>query len=139
MRRSLIIVAGLVVTLVTALAAPAAADDHKLTGTLTLEKFGFGDKTSECHGSDVGDGYGDIDRGARVVIRDDERRTIATSRLGAGKVVGALLYCRWPFTVKVPDASSYEIAVAHRGGRTYSKKRLEHQKWKVAFSVGDGV
>lgn len=124
--------------LVMLVASPAAADERKLSGSLTLAGPGFGLTKRECHGYDLGGGYDDIDRGAQVRVRNGDGKTIAVGSLGRGvQTSGELADCRFPFSVKVPDDEDfYSIEVSHRGELTYSRKKLDKMHWKVALTLG---
>jgi hypothetical protein len=121
------------------MAGPAWADDHKLSGDLTLAGPGFGLSTRACHGGDLGGGYDDIDRGAQVKIKNADGKVIGVTALGAGKRTEASSVntdCLFRFSVKVPDSDFYSVEISHRGELTYPEKKLEKAKWRVHVTLG---
>ncbi len=124
-------VLGIALLIVGLLAIPAqAASTHVLTGTITLEDT-FRD-TRDCTGSE---GYDDIQRGAQVTVRDAKNKLIASGQLGPGSP-DKFGFCAFAFKFKIPEATFYTIEVAHRGGLTYSAKKLAKQKYAVIFTLG---
>lgn len=66
-------------------------------------------------------GYDDITRGAQVVVRDGDGKTLAIGELGQGRAEDSFT-CAFPFRVEsVPAGEAfYSLEVAHRGEVTYS-------------------
>lgn len=105
---------------------------------------------SPCSGSG---GYGDIDDGAQVTVKDEAGKIIATGRLANGKVLSSdtrssyrfgsydsstTTKCSWDIEVdRVPKASVYQVEVSHRGELRYSLEEMKAQSWTVAFTLGD--
>lgn len=112
-----------------------------LTGTLTLKGgskafSGARDSfSSSCEGTG---GYADITRGAQVVVRDPEGRTIAVGALGPGKTQDVTEYkqynggtvryawsCVFPFEIpEVPWHDFYSVEVTHRGQVTFTQAQV---------------
>lgn len=81
-------------------------------------------------------GYADLNSEADVVIKNEDGKIIATSKLGQGKIEQGA--CRFTFAVEgVPEASFYSVEVSHRGELTYSRDELEEDGWSVALNIGD--
>lgn len=140
--RRLLVMIGFAGLLVVGLAAPAAADGHKVTGTMTVSPGSLGGVTADalkgqsCTGSDVSDGFDDISPGAVVVVRNDKGKRIATGVLGKG-VLTNKLECVLKFAVSVPTAKLYTFEVAKRGELAYTAKELASNHYRVELSLTD--
>lgn len=106
-----------------------------LVGTMTLKGYPYlGRSGGPCTGEG---GYDDIRLGASVVVKDGKGVTLATGRLGAGKMGEFGVDCEFSLEVlNVPKADFYSIEVSHRGALTYSRKELAAIGWSVAFELG---
>ena len=120
-----------------------------LVGTVTLRDYSGIETTGGylygvLHGGSYKDepctgkgGYDDIRLGASVVVKDGKGVTLATGRLGAGKMGEFGVDCEFSLEVlNVPKADFYSIEVGHRGALTYSRKELGAIGWSVAFELG---
>lgn len=109
---------------------------QQVSGLLEL----YGDESSvenngtECWG--VG-GYGDIQEGAEVTIRDGSGELIGSGNLDAGSTVGDGTCTFLWFIDDVSEVDFYEIEVSSRGALTYSKAEMEEANWIVQGSIGD--
>ncbi|MEX2253839.1 MAG: zinc ribbon domain-containing protein [Acidimicrobiia bacterium] len=107
-------------------------EGQRVSGTFTL----FDQDTADLDCIGTG-GYNDIGPGTEVRVSDEGGTVLATGALGSGKDLEGL-GCIYRFSLKtVPDANFYEFEVAHRGGITYSRAKLENQEWRVDLSLGD--
>lgn len=106
-----------------ALASATVNQPFTLTGTLELGH--------SC--STAGSGYGDIERGAQVVVRVDGK-TAAVGSVGASTPMGHSS-CSFIFTVTdVPGGEKfYEVEVTHRGGINFTEEEMRHG---VSLSLG---
>ena len=118
---------------------------NTISGTLTLSHdriIGLGWTAEEilrpplgkaCVGSG---GYGDLQGGVRVVVKDGQGKVIATGALWDGRLERRNT-CVFPFQViPVPNAEFYEIEVGRRGSQTFSHSELESNDWSVRFHLG---
>lgn len=115
-----------------------------LVGTMTLKDYSGIEKPGSFTSGEPGEpctgrgGYDDIRLGTSVVVKDGKGVTLATGRLGAGKMGEFGFGCDFSFEVlNVPKADFYSIEVAHRGALTYSRKELGAIGWSVAFELGE--
>ena len=105
-----------------------------LVGTMTLKGYPYlGRSGGPCTGEG---GYDDIRLGASVVVKDGKDVTLATGRLGPGKMREER-GCEFNLEVlNVPKADFYSIEVSHRGALTYARQELAAIGWSVAFELG---
>jgi multidrug efflux pump subunit AcrA (membrane-fusion protein) len=73
--------------------------------------------------------FSDIVAGAQVTIEDGAGKVLATSTLTGGLIDPR--GCTFTFSAEVSDADLYRVAVAQRGGLTFSRSDLEANGWKV--------
>ena len=107
---------------------------HTLQGGLELNSTSVLIGTvSGCNGTD---GYDDIHEGSQVVVTNESGTVIGTTELGPGRSQSSGVGCRYDFSVAVPDAAFYNIAVGDRGKLTYSKAELESRSWGVVMTLG---
>ena len=119
-----------------------------LVGTVTLRDYSGIETTGGylygvLHGGSYKDepctgkgGYDDIRLGASVVVKDGKDVTLATGRLGPGKMTEER-GCEFNLEVlNVPKADFYSIEVSHRGALTYARQELAAIGWSVAFELG---
>lgn len=121
-----------------ALVGRATEDTHTIKGDMTLidsDRFRRYDVGDACSGSG---GYGDIDEGTTVSVKDQKGTLIGSGRLGPGKIEGSVLKtCVFPFEVTgVKDAQFFQVEVSRRGGLSYSKSEMEKNGWTVHASLG---
>lgn len=129
----------------TALAVSACATPntvHELTGSITLRYPGYSGTTTnsadlgqDCQGTG---GYSDIREGARVVVRDGNGTTLATTSLLVGTVESGG-YCRLDLEpVDLPESDFYRISAGNdsRGTLEYAMAELEGLNWTVDLSLG---
>lgn len=107
---------------------------HTVTGSVSLGPNSYvgGNYGSVCLGSSKG--YGDINIGAAVTVKDQDGKLIATGQLERGLVGDG--NCVLPFSVEVPAADFYTFEVAHRGGVNYSAGDLKAKNWTVSLTLG---
>ena len=137
--RKVLVTAVLAASLVIVLAVPAAASDHTINGSLVitsgLAPTGVTNtQILSCDGSGTSDGFSDLTAGAAVKVKNEKDKTIGVGSLKSGHYNDSL-DCIMKFTVKVPDANTYQVEVSHRGALVYTKKQMEHQHWKVQLSI----
>jgi hypothetical protein len=100
---------------------------------------------AECGGNDSipndqSKGYGDVDEGAQVLVKNEAGSLIATGNLGVGKVepVGRYGGCVFPFSIlNVPIAKFYTIEVGDRKGVTYSAQQMKDANWTIGITLGE--
>jgi hypothetical protein len=148
-RKAMIILAGvLVVTVLGLLVLSLTKENPAIEGSITLITS-LSDASMSFEGSSpsVGDtcsglgGYGDMDAGLQVQVRDEDGTLLANGHATKGELTEVyediILACTLRFTVEdVPHASFYSIEAGSRGELTYSRKQIEQQDWKVDFSLG---
>lgn len=122
-----------------ALLGRATERTHTIKGDMTLNDYDSFRRESagaSCSGSG---GYGDIDEGATVSVKDQSGTLIGSGRLGPGKIEGSVLKtCIFPFEVQgVKDARFFQVEVSRRGTLSFSKADLEEKDWTVHASLGD--
>lgn len=83
-------------------------------GTLTLPDGGYNSVGSVCSGSG---GYQDISAGVAVTIGDQAGKTLAVTSLQSGAFGGG--GCQFAFSANVPAATSYTVAISHRGTQVF--------------------
>lgn len=110
----------------------ACASSHDVTGSFKLHDDQAVKTNTSCTGTG---GYSDIKAGTEVVVKDEAGKILATSALvdAPSPVYGI---CEYTFTVAVPDAAFYSLAVGRRGDLTYSKDELAGRGWAVGFDLG---
>jgi hypothetical protein len=151
---------GLVGVTVIGASALGGADKRALTGSVALfDVDGLG-SAANCAGSG---GYGDIEQGMQVVVKNGDGKILATSELGRGEGETArevlneggsssydssysssfdslVVRCTFPFEVKVPSGETfYSVTLGSSGRRgtlTYSKADLDKEDWKVSITIG---
>ena len=142
-RRGIIMVTVLAVVVVGVAAAAwalvgrATESTHTITGDMTLvdlDEFLLLDDGDSCSGSG---GYGDIDAGTTVNVKDQSGTLIGSGSLGPGKARSKLSACVFPFEIEgVKDAKFFQVEVSRRGGLSYSKADMEGMNWTVHASLG---
>jgi hypothetical protein len=98
-----------------------------------LENLGNG----QCLGAQ---GYGDINPGAQVRIRDQSDEVIGVSELKGptGSIDDTNTHCTFEFTAAgLPDATFYSIEIGNRGSASFSAAELEANDWSVALQLGE--
>jgi hypothetical protein len=93
----------------------------------------------------------DLGRGARVTIADATGKIIASTRLGkgtysfrgpakdsSGHVTRAYGDCTFPFDIKVPDTTSYGVAVAQHNVVRVVRNQLTRHNWALYLSTVQG-
>ena len=114
---------------------------YTLTGTFTLydSDGSWGsefDKRLGIEGCWGSGGYGDIDEGLDVVLRNGQGEIIANGNLGRGKPL-AETECEFPFELSnIPESDFYEVSVGRRGSTVYSRSELEGRNWHLILSLG---
>lgn len=104
-----------------------------LTGTLTLTSDDLAGSDDNCSGTG---GFGDIQQGMDVVIRDETGAIIGTSRVGPGTRSGR--HCEFGFeVVELPIAEFYTVEVGDRGDLTYSPEELSEMDWHIDLTLGE--
>ena len=120
-----------------ALVGRATESTHTITGDMTLvdlDEFLYLDDGDSCSGSG---GYGDIDAGTTVNVKDQSGTLIGSGSLGPGKATSKLSACVFPFEIEgVKDAKFFQVEVSRRGGLSYSKADMEGMDWTVHASLG---
>jgi hypothetical protein len=116
--------------------AGAAQSKHTIKGTMTLydsETYDYYENGDGCSGEG---GYGDIDEGTDVRVKDASGDLIGSGRLESGTVEGGT--CVFDFTVDdVDDASYYSVEVSYRGDLSFSKSEMDDNGWQVDVTLGD--
>lgn len=112
-------------------------EEHTLSGTVMLLDSAYvgARPGSTCTGQD---GYGDLGRGAQVVLSNDGGTTLSTGRLSDGEFDG--LGCVFSFALEdVTRADFYRLEVAggSRGQLQYSYDELAGANWSLQLSLGD--
>jgi hypothetical protein len=98
-----------------------------LLGTSEISVFG-----STCEGSG---GYGDIDSGSNVTLKDGQGKILASGSLGPGSPGAG--QCMFSFTLNdVPEVPFYSIEIGRRGAITDSLEELRSNGWKFELSIG---
>lgn len=81
-------------------------------------------------------GYGDIDSGLQVTVKDATGRLIASSALRTGRVEGSA--CVFPFQItEITRSDYYTFEVGRRGDLTYSHAEMVANGWEAGFVLGD--
>jgi hypothetical protein len=122
--------------------AVAKLQKHTISGTLALNYAGglaFDDH--DCVGVE---GYDDISAGAAVTVTNQSGTIVGTGSLSSGTGSQPIdsgydddnAICTFRFTVAVPKATFYKIAVSHRDGVTFSYDKLASSDWTAALSLG---
>jgi hypothetical protein len=131
------VIGTIAVLLVLGAIAGAAEGKHTITGSITLYDSDaydyYYDDGDSCSGET---GYGDIDEGTDVKIKDSSGDLIGSSSLESGIIDDGT--CVFEFTVSdVADASYYSVEVSYRGDLSYSKSEMEDKDWDVDLTLGD--
>jgi hypothetical protein len=122
----------LAVTIALLLAA-CSASGHTISGSFVLTDPGVARTGTTCSGTG---GYSDIGDGTDVTVKDGAGKVIGTGRLSTNVEGSQDTGCAYDFTVAVPDADFYVVAVSHRGELTYSRDEMQQHDWKVGFTLG---
>jgi hypothetical protein len=122
-----------------------------ITGTLVINKWINGVEGQLCSGEN---GYGDIESGIQILVKNNKGEILATGQLGLGQLVktpvheifqdianeselGTPLTCQFPIDIEnIPKADFYTFEIGRRGGITYTAKQLQQQSWKIKLSLG---
>jgi hypothetical protein len=124
----------------TAQTLPASGPTHTLHGSVTI----FGDRTGEFRdinvlaggGCEGYGGFGDLQPGGNVTVRDGNDSIVASGSLEIGKVTYG--GCEIPFTIpEVPESPFYSIEIGHRDGYSVSLEELNAEQWTLSLSIGD--
>lgn len=114
-----------------------SSTQHTFTGQLRLynnssNASGIAVYGGSCTGAN---GYSDIGSGTQVTVMNESGKVLATTSLAPGSGV---IVCTFAFSVKVPSASFYRIAVGseRRGVMTYSRQDMEANSWTVDLTIG---
>ena len=107
-----------------------------LTGSTSAGTIRRTDGASGCVG--LG-GYGDIQSGAQVTLRDGTGQVIGLTTLGSGRMTrdDALIDCRFEFAfADIPEAAFYSVEVGRRGEVRASSEDLSARGWTFAMTLG---
>jgi hypothetical protein len=91
-----------------------------------------------CNAIEVG--YRDIHPGTPVVVRNSSGAAIGTATLGSGdlRLTGSRRNdCVYTFSLRVPDASQYQIEVSNRGLVSFSRADMVKAHWKAELRIGN--
>jgi len=91
-----------------------------------------------CSAVDVG--YPDIHPGTPVVVKTTSGAVIGSATLGTGdlRLTGTFRNdCVYTFSLRVPDASQYQIEVSDRGAVSFSKDDMAKAHWKAELRIGN--
>jgi hypothetical protein len=105
-----------------------------ITGEFELNSSDYSwlDRGEPCRGRG---GYGDVNSGTQVTVRDGSGALLATSSLRGGRADGGS--CVFEFTLSdVPRADYYTFEVGRRGELSYSREDLLVEGWHVGFTLG---
>jgi hypothetical protein len=85
-----------------------------------------------------GGGYGDIDKGAFVTVKDQKGTLIGSGRLGPRRIESSILKAYvFPFEATGgKDAEFFQVEVSRRGAISYSKAEMQNNDWTVHASLG---
>jgi hypothetical protein len=94
-----------------------------------------------CQGTD---GFGDVQPGAQVVVKNTSGQTLVWGSLEDGSISGMKgslaengWSCTFPFTISsVPDVDSYAVSLGNRGQILYSHDEMVAKSWTVDLSLG---
>lgn len=125
---------------------PTIAGSVVLADVLVWKWLGNGDGAEEgdpCTG-DEEDGFGDIDQGTRIVVRDGLDEVIGTASLELGVLGPAETWqealvrdCRMLFQVQLSRAADfYTIEVGDRADFTFSQEELVGNAWTAEVTIG---
>lgn len=93
-----------------------------IAGTIAIDESSVTTSQTKCEGRR---GFGDIQEGAAVTVKNQDGTTVGTGRLGEGERASSTSrVCSFPFTVESVPAGNkfYEVEVSRRGGLTYSEE-----------------
>ena len=89
-------------------------------------------------GASAGAGlYGDVGRGIRVLVRDDQDVIVARTTLRAGRKTGR--GCRLAFAVTLPKAEGYTFQIGPRGAvyqSGFDDAGLKFENYRLEFVIG---
>lgn len=104
-----------------------------LDGSFTLLDTTGGPSTN-CYGEG---GYGDIESGLAVVVKDGSGIILATGNLENGQRSPAGGSCTFDFRIRdIKQSGFYSVEVGRRGSLSYSHSEMLSNNWSVAFSLG---
>jgi hypothetical protein len=139
----LLVLAGLLVTGggIAVAAWPASPQKFTATGTVTLGKDAKGDPKSigkPCMASPAS-GYGDIRKGAQVVVSDSGGKTVAVGTLGAGVERGGAKIgysCVFAFSVAgIPVGEGfYGVSIGSRKAAQYAENVISGEKVNLIYA-----
>jgi len=124
--------AALVVIVVAAvLLTSGGGGSHTVNGTFSL--LDNDTASSDCHGQG---GFGDIDQGTTVTVKNESGTILGSGALSAGKADSLGFTCTYKFAINgVGDAKFYAIEVSHRGSVSYSASKMDSLNWRPALSL----
>ena len=143
MRRTLVIVLSIIVTLAAGLfsVAPASASNNL---TITLQDslmMGIGDTPRQAMRDCIKEAsrnMGEIQRGTRIRIANENGRTVGTGALRwkrVGKVKqGSLGYevdCMLTARIRIQSAQFYAVTVGRSNAGEYSARELRKNQWRL--------
>lgn len=109
-----------------------APETNTIRGTFTLTDSDGYSGSSSCSGDG---GYGDVEAGLKVDVRDESQTLLGTGNLTSGVEMSD--GCTFRFVVnEVPKAKFYTIEVGRRGDLSYSHDEMEARGWSVSFTLG---
>ena len=114
----------------------SCSTSRTIKGTFQLIDSDISRNGSICKGTG---GYSDIEKGLKVVVKNEKSEIIGISALGPDSYKGeySSVTCSFPFVVEgLPNAKFYSIEVGRRGSLTYTPIELKEKDWEVAFSLG---
>lgn len=82
--------------------------------------------------------FGDLVRGADVIVLDNDGMVIGRASLTEGEVLvqAGVEICAFTVSVDVGDASFYDIRVADRAGDVFTRAELEAAGWEATLTLG---
>lgn len=110
---------------------------YAIKGKMTLVDSDLGGSDENCYGTG---GYGDIQSGMPVTIKDGSGAIIATGDVGIGSKPTGSKYssvqCMFSFSVgNIPKADFYQVQVGRRGVLNYSFAEIQQKNWEIALSL----
>jgi hypothetical protein len=110
-------------------------DGPRVRGSLLLAGHDHWNEEGEraCVGSGL---YGDVRRGMRVAVRDQQGAIVARTILGAGRRTAA--GCRLSFVVQLPHTAEYNFEIGRDGAvyqASYDDAGLSYVHRRVSFVV----
>jgi hypothetical protein len=115
---------------------------HSMMGAIEVRATAYYSDSPVIPSGDTGcimdptSGYGDINTGTSVVVRDaDSGAVIADGIILFGRLVSSDV-CSFSFFLTVPDRDYYSIEVSHRGEVVFSKRTIEATNWQPKLTIG---